>query len=184
MTRGKCFSRLKKRFSNLWSRYSSSIQNIRFEWENVLKVLHQENALVRNRINGILKPELTTTCLQRPPFWGPIITLYSIKLPLNNDHLLTTATSIGSRGWSLYTGLTVFHFHYETIQLSSYWCKQTKQSRKETLSAYLQTSVMKWKKVKFYLFQLNWKVSCRPTFSLEGMWKLFLPLKWYPQDDR
>ena len=49
------------------------------------------------------------TCLQRPPFWGPIFTFCNIKLPLNNDHLSTTAWSLGSRGWSLYTGLTVVH---------------------------------------------------------------------------
>jgi len=33
---------------------------------------------------------------------------HNIKLPLNNDHLSTTATNFGSRGWSLYTSLTVF----------------------------------------------------------------------------
>jgi hypothetical protein len=36
-----------------------------------------------------LKRELTTICLQRPPFWG----LSNINLPLNNDHL-TSATTI------------------------------------------------------------------------------------------
>ena len=50
---------------------------------------------------------ITTTCVQRPLFWGPIFTFYSIKLPLNNDHLSTTATIFGSRGWSFYTS-----FHY------------------------------------------------------------------------
>ncbi len=50
---------------------------------------------------------ITTTCLQRPPFWGPIFNFYNIKLPLNNDHLSTMATNLGSRGWSLYTCLTV-----------------------------------------------------------------------------
>jgi hypothetical protein len=50
---------------------------------------------------------ITTTCLQRPLFLGPDFNVYSIDLPLNNDHLSTTATILGSRGWSLYTGLTV-----------------------------------------------------------------------------
>ena len=38
------------------------------------------------------------------PFWA---FTYSIKRPLNNDHLSTTATILGSHGWSLYTGFTV-----------------------------------------------------------------------------
>ncbi len=33
------------------------------------------------------------------------LSLYNIKLPLNNDHLSTTATIFRSRGWSLYTVL-------------------------------------------------------------------------------
>jgi len=53
----------------------------------------------------------TTTCLQRPPFWSPIFTFYNIKQPLNKNHLSTTATIFGSRGWSLYTGLTVHILH-------------------------------------------------------------------------
>ncbi len=51
---------------------------------------------------------ITTTCLQRPSFWSRNLILFSKNLHLNNDHLLTTATNLGSRGWSLYTGLTVF----------------------------------------------------------------------------
>ncbi len=35
------------------------------------------------------------------------------KWPLNNDHLSTTATIFGSRGWSLYTELTVCSYHFE-----------------------------------------------------------------------
>ncbi len=50
---------------------------------------------------------MTTTSLQRPPFWCPNFSFYNIKLPLNNDHLSTMVTNLGSRGWSLYTGLTV-----------------------------------------------------------------------------
>ncbi len=50
---------------------------------------------------------ITTTCLHRPLFWDPNFYFHNIKLHLNNDHLSTTATNFGSRGWSLYTGLTV-----------------------------------------------------------------------------
>ncbi len=47
-----------------------------------------------------------TSGLQRL-FYGPNFNFYNAKLPLNNDHLPTTATNFWSRGWSLYTGLTV-----------------------------------------------------------------------------
>ncbi len=49
-----------------------------------------------------VKPEITTTSVG--------LCLWNINLPLNNDHLSTTATNFGSRGWSLYTGLTVIRF--------------------------------------------------------------------------
>ena len=63
---------------------------------------------------------IATTCLQRPLFWSPNLRLHNINLPLNNDHLSTTATNLGSRGWSLYKGLTVqsYTFKYE---ISSSW---------------------------------------------------------------
>ena len=66
-----------------------------------------------------VKPEITTTCLQRPPFLGPIFTLCNLKLPLNNDYLSTTATNLGSLGWSLDTGLTVLSKKY---YFQSSWC--------------------------------------------------------------
>ncbi len=34
--------------------------------------------------------------------------IYSIKVPLNNDHLSTTSTILGSQWWPLHSGLTVF----------------------------------------------------------------------------
>ncbi len=43
----------------------------------------------------------TATYLQMPG-----LGLYNINLPVNNDHLSSTATNLGSRWWS-YTGLTV-----------------------------------------------------------------------------
>jgi len=55
---------------------------------------------------------IATTCLQRPLFCGPVFLVYSIKVPLNNDHLSTTATIFGSRGWPLYTGLTVHKWRH------------------------------------------------------------------------
>ncbi len=53
------------------------------------------------------KPELTTNCLQRPLFWGSFSSVSSLTVPLNNDPLPTTATILGTRGWSLYSGLIV-----------------------------------------------------------------------------
>ena len=47
-----------------------------------------------------------------PLFCGPVFSFYNIKLPLNNDHLSTTTTNLGSRGWALYTGMTVFLFDF------------------------------------------------------------------------
>ena len=58
---------------------------------------------------------ITITWLQRPQFLGTIFTLFSIKLPLNNDHLSTTTTNSGSREWSLYTGLTVYEHLWNNI---------------------------------------------------------------------
>jgi hypothetical protein len=51
--------------------------------------------------------QITPTCLQWPLYRGPNFNFHIIKLPLNNDHLSTMATNFGSRGWSLYTSLTV-----------------------------------------------------------------------------
>jgi len=46
--------------------------------------------------------------LRSKTFICPNLTLYNRKLPLNNAHLSTTVTNLGSRGWSLYTTLTEF----------------------------------------------------------------------------
>ncbi len=51
-----------------------------------------------------------TTCLQRPLYCCLVFHVYSIKVPLNNDHLSITTTIFGSRGWPLYTCLTVFEW--------------------------------------------------------------------------
>ena len=37
---------------------------------------------------------IATTCLQRPPFWRPIVNFYNMKLPLNKDLLSRTATKV------------------------------------------------------------------------------------------
>ncbi len=50
---------------------------------------------------------ITTTCLQRPQFWGPNFNFHNTKLPLHNDHLSKMATNFWSQGWLLYTSLTV-----------------------------------------------------------------------------
>jgi len=49
----------------------------------------------------------TTTCLQRPLFWGPNFNFHNIKLPLINEHLSREAKKFGSQGWSINTSLTV-----------------------------------------------------------------------------
>ncbi len=66
---------------------------------------------------------ITTTCQQRPQFGCPIFNFYNKKLPLNNDHLSTTATSFESRGWSLYTGLTVLLKVFFSQPLKSFTVK-------------------------------------------------------------
>jgi len=42
--------------------------------------------------------QITTTCIQRQRFWGPNFNFCNITLPLNNDHLSTTATNFGPEG--------------------------------------------------------------------------------------
>ncbi len=63
---------------------------------------------------------MTNTCLQWPLFWGPDFNFHNIKLLLNNNNLSTTATNFGSRGWSLYTSLTVDNFHLLTCKVWLY----------------------------------------------------------------
>ena len=41
---------------------------------------------------------IATTCQQQPPFLGPIFNFYNTKLPLNNNHLSTTAPFLGFNG--------------------------------------------------------------------------------------
>ncbi len=38
-----------------------------------------------DQIEITIKTDLTTTCLQRPPFWSPYLSLYNLNLPLIND---------------------------------------------------------------------------------------------------
>jgi len=65
--------------------------------------------------------QTATTYLQRPLFCGPIFLVYSIKVPLNNDHLSTTAIIFGSQGWPLYTGLTVHLNHFKRLVTFSWF---------------------------------------------------------------
>ena len=59
-----------------------------------------------------------TTCLHRPLLCGPMFNFYNLQLPLNNDHLSTTATNVGSRGLLLNTGLTVLSI---VLKITYYW---------------------------------------------------------------
>jgi len=76
---------------------------------------------------------ITTTCLQRPEFWGPNFNFHNIKPPLNNGHLSTTATNFEFQGWSLYTSVhesrlflkepwqecIIYYFYYYRLVLQS-----------------------------------------------------------------
>jgi len=71
---------------------------------------------------------IATTCLQRPPFWSPIFSFYNMNLPLNNDHLSTTATNFRSLRLSLYTSLTLdrhnfFYLCKSSVKFLSLHCK-------------------------------------------------------------
>jgi hypothetical protein len=71
--------------------------------QNKLVLFHfMVHVKFRSPWRNTVKPELTTICLQRPQYLIPNVGLYNINLPLNNDHLSTTATNLGSQGWSLY----------------------------------------------------------------------------------
>ncbi len=79
---------------------------------------------------------IATTCLQRPSFWSPNLSLYNTTLPLNNDHLSTTATNLGFQGWSLYTSLNVIEPRYvsgrgENILKVEYKTEKVKKIKKK-----------------------------------------------------
>ncbi len=58
---------------------------------------------------------ITTTCLQRPLFRGSNFNVHNIKLPLNNDHLSTTAKNFGPREGGRYTHVWLYLINYTTI---------------------------------------------------------------------
>ena len=91
------------------SRRSVSILPFEFDFEFLTKSNYRSNYSQTWASNHLW---ITTTCLQQPQCWGLFFNLYSIKLPLNNDHLSTTATYLGFRlpSWLLYTGVTVYNF--------------------------------------------------------------------------
>ncbi len=68
-----------------------------------------------------VKPAPTTTSEQRRLIWRPIFRLKSTKKPLNSDYMSTTATLLGSRGWSLYSSLTVFAFWATIVDGPQCW---------------------------------------------------------------
>jgi hypothetical protein len=81
--------------------------------KNVRKTYTQTcNDNFEKQIKCIIKPVQTTTSKERPlayrgdHFLSPNSGPYKINLLLNNDHLSTTASNLGSRGWSLNIGLT------------------------------------------------------------------------------
>ncbi len=79
-------------------------------WNNFVQckilVLNYSQTFANNHLR------IPTTCLYWPQFCGPIwnfLELLSHKWPLNNDHLSTKTTIFGSWGWSLYTGVWLYH---------------------------------------------------------------------------
>ena len=62
---------------------------------------------------------IATICLQRLPLWSHISNFHNIKLPLNNDHLSTTAIHLGSRRWLWYKGFS------ELIAVVKFFCWQS-----------------------------------------------------------
>jgi len=78
-------------------------------WRKIFFLMYKKLYLQYSQtwVNNHLR--IMTTCLERPLFWGLDFNFHYKKLPLNNNHQSTTATNFGSRGWSLYTGLTVIN---------------------------------------------------------------------------
>ncbi len=74
-----------------------------------------------NKVN--YKPVLTITCIQRPPFKSP-----SFSFIAKSDHLPAPINNFGSRGWSLYKGLTVIqeHLHNNLSLLAKVFSSKTK----------------------------------------------------------
>jgi len=56
-----------------------------------------------------------------------MLNFYYNNLPLNNEHLSTMANILGSRGWLLYTGLTV-HDCLMIEKMPSYVTNESLQS--------------------------------------------------------
>ena len=100
-------------FQSHFNRFSNQFYDESVYKENMVKQSTWANDYLR----------ITTTCLQRPPFWCPSFTFYKIKHPLNNDQS-TTATNLGFREWSVYTGLTVLRYPNIVIQFRDFVTKK------------------------------------------------------------
>ena len=96
--------------TNLSALYNSKILLSPPLCVNSGKVTFTHNIYVYSQTWANDQLRIATTCLQQPLFWGPIFNFQNIKVPLNNNHLSTAATTFGSRGWWLYTDLTVLIF--------------------------------------------------------------------------
>ncbi len=109
---------------------------------------------------------IAPTCLLRPSFWGPVLNHYSIKWPLNNDHLSTTATIFGCQGWLLYTGLTV-------IRLSPQQFRRKSQGvRKGMFSSSLFRSTLKLCGIFSAIFPLRYRNESIRKTGFPGSGKL------------
>ncbi len=63
----------------------TSLPVVRIIYFRTILFLHKNIKMLFETV----KPELTTACLQRQPFWSLNLSLYNIELPLNNDYLST-----------------------------------------------------------------------------------------------
>ncbi len=101
---------------------------------------------------------IATTFLQRPLFWSPIFCFYETNISLNNNHLSTTATNLGSQGWSLYTGLTV-HVNQTNFGSLYIWVNNS-------VSRKWHDSMVSWQHLSFYLHTV--KIGCPKIDRHEG----------------
>ncbi len=67
-----------------WRRLEISIWSILRVLTLMTRFSYAVNIYSQSWVNDHLR--ITTTCLQRPLFWGPDFNFHNIKLPLNNDH--------------------------------------------------------------------------------------------------
>ncbi len=110
-----------------------------------------------NKKISTVKPDLTTTCEQRPPVNNGQFESSTTSINLNFiRHLCQTATFFWSRGWPLYTGLTVHHFLFKHLNFKiSEFSWQMRSDICQKLTEFL------WWKTEEFLNR--WSYFCLPN---------------------